>query len=236
MQFLLDISNIQWPLLAGVIASMVHVWAGPDHLAAVAPLVFERAKKQWKIGTAWGLGHVSGMLLIGLLYYIFKDLIPVESLSENSEVLVGFILITIGIRATYRAHKKQKQHEHKQQDNQDIYNNLNAHHHNEHAYEPKTLEQQDAKTAVGIGIIHGFAGISHFLIMLPVLGYHSDLESSQYLAGFALGTVLAMAFFAWFLGIIQGIPSHKHRPRFLKILQWSGGLMAIFVGALWLVI
>ena len=236
MHLLMEASSIQWPLLAGLIASMVHVWAGPDHLAAVVPLVFERARKHWKIGAAWGLGHVAGMLLIGLLYYFFKDLIPVDSLSQYSEVLVGFILIAIGIRAIYRANKAPRDHEHPHlhQDEQGTYVHIHEHHHNQHAHKHKSRKQQDARTAAGIGIIHGFAGISHFLIMLPVLGYDSDFDSAQYLIGFALGTVIAMAFFAWILGRLRGVPSHDHRPGFLKVMQWSGGIIAIVVGIAWL--
>lgn len=233
-----ETTNIHWPLLAGLVASMVHVWAGPDHLAAVVPLVFERVKGQWRIGAAWGLGHVGGMLIIGLLFYFFKDLIPVERLSSYSEILVALILIFIGIRAIFRAQNAPRVHEHPHvhQDEKGSYVHIHQHTHNSKNHSHKKREQQGAKTALGIGIVHGFAGISHFLIMLPVLGYKSDMDSAQYLFGFAAGTVVAMALFAWLLGRLRAIPSHEHRPRFLRILQWSGGIMAIAVGIVWLLI
>lgn len=230
--------GLDWPLLAGLLASMVHVWAGPDHLAAVVPLVFERTRRHWKVGASWGLGHVTGMLLIGALFYYFKDLIPVESISEYSELLVGFILIGIGVRALYRANQRQKHHEHPHihAEGEDSYIHIHPHNHGQEQHKHRRRHKQDAVAAAGIGVIHGLAGVSHFLIMLPVLGFSSDADSAMYLVGFGTGTILAMAFFAGLLGRISKLPSHEHRPRFLKGLQWTGGLLAIGIGVWWLTI
>ncbi|HPI87444.1 MAG TPA: hypothetical protein PLR01_13805, partial [Bacteroidales bacterium] len=68
-------------LLTGFLAAAVHVVTGPDHLAAVTPLAIENRKKAWNIGLMWGIGHVAGMLLIGLLYLAFKSMINVEKIS-----------------------------------------------------------------------------------------------------------------------------------------------------------
>jgi len=86
---------ISYPLITGTLAAMLHVLSGPDHLAAVAPLAVENRNKTWRIGLFWGLGHIAGMLLIGILMTLFRDFIPVERISEHSEQLVGFILIMI---------------------------------------------------------------------------------------------------------------------------------------------
>ncbi len=64
-----------FPLLSGILTSMLHVISGPDHLAAVTPLVIESKRKAWKIGLSWGIGHIVGMLLIGIVFLIFKDFI-----------------------------------------------------------------------------------------------------------------------------------------------------------------
>jgi len=83
-------------LLSGMIASALHVITGPDHLAAVTPLAIESKRKAWAIGVMWGLGHLLGMMLIGGLFLLFKDLIPVELISGRSEILVGIVLIVLG--------------------------------------------------------------------------------------------------------------------------------------------
>ncbi|MBP7183105.1 MAG: hypothetical protein KBA35_09430, partial [Flavobacterium sp.] len=104
--------NVSFPFIAGTLAASLHVIAGPDHLAAVAPFAIERVKKAWKVGLLWGIGHLAGMLLIGVLFLLFKDLIPIEEISKYSEKFVGFVLITLGIwifaniiRANMKRHK-----------------------------------------------------------------------------------------------------------------------------------
>ena len=86
-----------FPLLFGIIASTLHVVAGPDHLAAVGPLAVRAKSRSWLIGMSWGLGHVAGMLLLGLIFFFFKELFPIEFISENSERIVGLLLIIIGM-------------------------------------------------------------------------------------------------------------------------------------------
>ena len=60
--------ELNFPLFAGIIAAMLHVIAGPDHLAAVTPFAIESKKKAWKVGLFWGVGHLLGMLFIGVLF------------------------------------------------------------------------------------------------------------------------------------------------------------------------
>ena len=50
--------TLTFPIIAGIIASMLHVISGPDHLAAVMPFAIESKKKAWKIGLFWGFGHI----------------------------------------------------------------------------------------------------------------------------------------------------------------------------------
>ena len=82
--------------LTGFIASMAHVATGPDHLAAVTPLAIDSRKKSWLIGFSWGLGHTLGMLLIGAVFVLFRNFIPVEAISRHSDTIVGFMLVAIG--------------------------------------------------------------------------------------------------------------------------------------------
>lgn len=87
--------------LLGIVASATHVMTGPDHLAAVTPLAIENKKKSWIIGISWGIGHTIGLLLIGALFYLFREVFPVKIISEYSEIIVGIILIIIGMWAFY---------------------------------------------------------------------------------------------------------------------------------------
>ena len=78
--------------LTGLIAGAVHVWSGPDHLAALAPLAVRRPRRAWLPGMRWGLGHSAGVGLIGLLSLWLRDRLPVDLLSTWGERLVGVML------------------------------------------------------------------------------------------------------------------------------------------------
>ncbi len=220
------------PLIIGFIAALVHVLTGPDHLAAVTPLVLEKKSKSWKIGLGWGLGHVLGMLLIGLLFYLFKNQIPVESVSKNSEKFVGFMLIGIGFWALYRTHQSKKKlaypHTHTQEN--DSYTHI---HKTKGEHQHKKIKKHNAVLSFFIGIIHGFAGISHFILMLPVLGYKSATDSIQYMLGFALGIISAMVIYALIIDKLSDTTQKNHSKTIIW-LQYTGALFAFAIGIYWI--
>lgn len=92
--------------LTGFIASVAHVATGPDHLAAVTPLAIDSRKKSWIVGLLWGVGHTLGMLLIGLLFILFRELLPISAISKYSDTVIGFLLIGIGSWALLRMYMR----------------------------------------------------------------------------------------------------------------------------------
>lgn len=227
------------PLFAGILASMLHVISGPDHLAAVTPLVLETKKRAWKVGLFWGFGHLAGMLLIGVLFLLFKEYIPFERISEYSEQLVGIVLIGVGLWAFYRIFNKKKVHIHPhvhQEDGNYIHIHKHQHKtsvkHNEHTHLKPV--KQNFISSFGIGLLHGFAGIAHFLLLLPVLGFATKFESVQYISGFAIGTVLAMTVYALVLAKIAAISKKEPTPSFFNGIRLAGGLFAMIIGIYWI--
>jgi ABC-type nickel/cobalt efflux system permease component RcnA len=226
------------PLLAGTLASILHVISGPDHLAAVTPLVIETKRKAWKIGLAWGLGHLLGMLLIGVLLLLFKDFIPVDAISKYSEQLVAIVLIGVGAWAFYRIFYTDKTHQQPHiHTEKEVYIHIHKHHHNqneEHQHTHKKVVKQNIISSFGIGFLHGLAGVAHFLLLLPVLGFDNKLEGIQYIIGFAIGTVLAMSTYALIVGKIAAYSKLQHNETFFKGIRFAGGLFAIVIGLYWL--
>ena len=227
-----------FPLVAGILASMLHVISGPDHLAAVTPLVIETKRKAWKIGLAWGLGHLIGMLLIGVLFLIFKDFIPIEAISNHSEQMAAIVLIGVGIWAFYRIFKAPKTHKHPHiHSEKDVFIHIHQHEHNHsnsHKHTHKKEVKQNVVSSFGIGVVHGLAGVAHFLLLLPVLGFENKFEGVQYIIGFAIGTVLAMTSYALVLGKIADFSKTQHNEIFFKGIRLAGGLFAIIIGFYWL--
>lgn len=215
---------ISLPFFAGTAASVLHVVSGPDHLAAVTPLAIETRRKVWRIGLYWGFGHLTGMLLIGVLFLLFKEYIPLEKISEHSEQLVGFVLIAIGVWALISIfYRTKKQH---------------THSHETNAVEP--LESKDKKgvqnlwSSYGIGVLHGLAGIAHFFLLLPVLGFENQIDGAQYVVGFGLGTLFAMTVYTYLLGKLASYSKTKNSNSLFRTIRIAGALFAIVIGVYWI--
>jgi ABC-type nickel/cobalt efflux system permease component RcnA len=233
--------------LTGFIASMAHVVTGPDHLAAVTPLAIESRKKSWIIGFSWGLGHTLGMLLIGLLFLLFKELIPIEAISKHSETVIGILLICIGLWAVLRIYISHRHH-HRPHPHFHIKPFFYAHIH-EHSHESKSKSEtdhghdhqagatikQNSYTALSIGVVHGFAGFSHIFALLPSLALPTKLASIMYILAFASGTIIAMMVFAFLLGFVAFKSAVNEKLVFLKWFTLFGALLAIAIGILWIV-
>jgi ABC-type nickel/cobalt efflux system permease component RcnA len=225
-------------LLTGIIASAVHVVTGPDHLAAVTPLAIESRRRSWSVGLFWGAGHVAGMLLIGGLFILFREFIPIEAISAYSEQIVGIVLVGIGVWAILKAvRNKVPSHKHPHYHAEPKpHVHIHSHPH-EHEYEhghthPKVVRQNNI-TALGVGTLHGFAGVSHLVLMLPTLALPSVTESVLYLTGFAAGTIAAMVLYAAILGFVGQRSSSMKSPKAFLIVRLIGGIVAIGVGVFW---
>jgi len=225
-------------IFAGIIAAILHVISGPDHLAAVTPFAIESKKRAWKVGLFWGIGHLLGMLSIGFLFLVFKDLIPIEKISKHSEQFVGIVLIGLGIWIFFKIFKENKNHKHLHihaEANPAIHKHTHQHnveilHNHKH---PNLKQGIIASTSVGF--IHGLAGIAHFLLFLPVLGFTTTLDSVKYISGFGIGTVIAMIAYASVVGKIADFSKQDHNDSFFKGIRLVGGLFALVIGVYWVI-
>lgn len=229
---------LSFPLVAGLIASMLHVITGPDHLAAVTPFAIESKKKAWKIGLFWGIGHLVGMLSIGILFTAFRSVVPIEKISAHSEQLVGFVLIGVGVWAFYKIFKAEKIHKHLHVHSENapvIHKHLHEHSHEQthQHHHPKNLNQSYF-ASFSIGFLHGLAGVAHFLLFLPVLAFDTQTASVLYVIGFGIGILLAMTTFAFVIGKIAAYSKNGHSEVFFKGIRMSGGIFAVVIGIYWL--
>ncbi|KAB8152636.1 hypothetical protein EZY14_012495 [Kordia sp. TARA_039_SRF] len=220
------------PIIAGVIASMLHVISGPDHLAAVTPIAIETKRKVWRIGFLWGAGHLLGMLIIGILFFLFKEVIPVEAISEFSEQLVALVLIGIGLWSLYKLFYKEKIHHrpHIHADG-DVYIHQHEEKHLNNTHVKKSKKKHHV-SSFSIGVLHGLAGVAHFLLLLPALGFATQFESVQYIIGFAIGTVVAMTVYTLILGGLT--KSSTNNMTLLNGIRVTGGVFALVVGIYWM--
>ena len=227
-------------LVTGFLAASVHVVTGPDHLAAVTPLAVENRKKAWHIGLLWGIGHVLGMLAIGLLYLLFKEFINVEKISGYSEYLVGIVLIGIGIWAILKTVRHFHFHHVHPHFHAEPVSQVHIHRHEhdnetDHGHIHRSTRRQNSLTALLVGTLHGFAGISHFLLILPTLALPTMGDSVLYLSGFASGTILTMVLYALAMGLVAEKTADFPHSKTFRNLRISAGIIAIGIGIWWLI-
>jgi len=215
---------------SGLIAGLFHVWSGPDHLTAIAPLAARRPERAWIPGARWGIGHSAGVAVIGLLSLWLRDLLPLEFLSSWGERLVGVMLLGIGFWGLHKAFKnKVHTHEHEHDGDRHVHVHVHAHGHSE----KKIIAHQHTHAAFGIGTLHGLAGSSHFLGVLPALAFPTKIQAVAYLAAFGLGTVMAMATFSTAIGWVSARCSIGGAKAYQGMMSCCS-LAAIGVGVFWL--
>jgi hypothetical protein len=80
-----------------------------------------------------------------------------------------------------------------------------------------------------MGVLHGVAGSSHFLGVLPALALPTRAASLSYIAAFGIGSIAAMTGFGAAVGAAPG-------PRTHRAFMLTASALAILVGSAWLVI
>jgi sulfite exporter TauE/SafE len=192
--------------LAGLFAGFVHVLSGPDHLAAIAPYAVDGKTRAWKTGVRWGMGHSAGVLGVGLLALLARHAFPLEALSAWAERGVGVVLIGIGAWGLRKALARR------------------SHDAPSHVH---------GREALAVGTVHGLAGSSHLLGIVPALALPTDFAAAAYLTLFGTGTVAAMGSFSTLVGWIS---SHQRAraERTQRALLAACAACAIAVGAFWL--
>lgn len=213
-------------VITGALAGMFHVLAGPDHLAAVAPLAIEDRRRGWIAGWTWGIGHTAGVMAVAVVAVLLRDALPpVHVISGWSEQLVGAALIVVGVWALRRSMRlRHAAHVHGRLEHDHLHVQAG----------PRWLRRvSHAHASFFFGVLHGIAGSSHFLGVIPALALPTRGAAMMYIAGFGAGTVVAMTLFAAAIGILAG--RTRYRQRMHGALLATAAVLAIVVGGIWLV-
>jgi hypothetical protein len=217
--------------LGGFAAGLVHVASGPDHWAAVAPLAADprRIVPAWRVGAAWGLGHGVAVAAVAALGQAARASLGFEGLAAWAERSIGLLLIGLGLWTIARAGRLVlHRHEHR-------HDEAPAHTHL-HVHSQRHLEEHRARAghlhgvaALGIGVVHGLAGASHWIAAAPTLAM-SGWPVLHYLLGYLAAAILAMATFAALLATLAG----RLGPFGVRSLLRAIGGLAISIGVVWL--
>ena len=210
-------------VLTGFAAGAVHVVSGADHMVAMAPSAIRKPRIALIDGLAWGVGHSAGVLILSGVGIIAKDLINIELMSSYAEFLVGVSLLIVGIIAI-RTSLKVNIHMHKH-----FHGEEKPHKHFHFHFLGDKLHRSHTHAATGLGILHGFAGASHLVAIIPALALPL-LGALAYLFAYLLGSVFAMGCVV--LGI--SFAANKANKMFYPFLMRSIGALSIVTGIFWL--
>jgi sulfite exporter TauE/SafE len=216
-------------IIGGIIAGLLHVLSGPDHLAAIAPLAIKKRRRAWVTGLRWGAGHASGVAVVGILSLILRGVLPVDLISSWSDRLVGVLLIGVGLWALRKGFQI---HTHEHSHSGEAH--LHIHMHPRGGSHPREKSEGHLHThaAFGIGTLHGLAGSSHFLAIIPALALPSNALAVIYLTAYGIGTVAAMMMFSSAIGSLTIRFANAARVQRGFMFACSG--VAILVGCFWL--
>ncbi|HYU33152.1 MAG TPA: High-affinity nickel transporter [Thermoanaerobaculia bacterium] len=204
--------------MIGLLAGLVHALSGPDHLSAVAPLVVQERRRGWTTGLLWGMGHSVGVWVVGLLALALRGLLPINRLSSISERMVGAVLIAVGLWGLRRVWLARYPAEGAADET--------PHHHH--------LPARPSLAALWIGTLHGLAGSSHLLGILPALALPSLSASVAYVIAFGLGSIAAMVAFSSVLGLVA-VRLTVRGPGAYQVLLGTFSAVSIAVGGWWLI-
>lgn len=211
-------------LLAGMAAGAAHTFSGPDHLAALAPMVAKQPKGAARLGALWGFGHGLGVVLLGVAGIWAHQLFDLQVVSQYAEYLVGGLLILLGTHAIYTTGKLNlTEHSH---DMSAEHTHVDHGSPNAHAQAHVTAKNP----AIWVGVIHGVAG-GNIIGLLPTLTLTSS-DAGMYLFGYFASAVVSMVLFAHLVGQL----TTRFSGRKLKALLFGTGVLAIGVGIAWILV
>jgi len=170
----------------GILLGMQHA-TDADHLAAISTMVSQtrRPLDALKVGVAWGLGHTTTLVLMGVLVLVAKVPLP-EQVVSALELTVGVVLVVLGVRVLRRIATPTK----------DEHRAVHLHADESHTH----LARADRWRAYVIGCLHGLAG-SGALMLLIVSTFEHSLAGLVYVLVFGFGTLLGMGLMSTLLSL-----------------------------------
>tara|TARA_Y100001968_G_scaffold301742_1_gene314341 strand:- start:444 stop:1115 length:672 start_codon:yes stop_codon:yes gene_type:complete len=210
-------------VITGIAAGALHVVGGADHLVAMAPSGIRHPRAALRNGLAWGIGHSAGVLILSSFAILIKDFSNIERMSTLAEFFVGVTLLVVGILAIktsvrFNIHTHSHQHEHG-------YKHDHVHVH--FLGRKKHLSHQHALTS--LGVLHGLAGASHLLAVIPALAL-PPLEAVLYMVAYLLSAIFTMGIFLCAISLAYGRIGKKSLPLMIRLT----GVLSVLTGFIWI--
>ncbi len=215
---LIQSDNYYIVLLSGLLIGVIHAFE-PDHLSAVSTQIQQKSNdlehrliNSSLYGVLWGVGHTSGIVMIGVAVVLLSITIP-EEFFVGAEMLVGITLIVLGIFAIYRTRHS---HPHTHSDGT-VHSHPHTRGHHTHGHRSYI-----------IGCLHGVAGSGGLIILISV-GLGSIESLIPFLMIFGIGSIMGMAIASGVIGIPLTMIKADNTRRYLKAGMAS---VAVIIGSM----
>jgi ABC-type nickel/cobalt efflux system permease component RcnA len=180
----------------------------PDHLVAVSTLVAGERGRLWRrasrLGLAWGLGHATTLVALGIPIVLFSRYLP-AGLQRAAEALVGVVIVALALRLL-RRWRAGGFHVHEHEHDGVVHRHLHAHRDAEghrHAHAPRS-----SRAAYGVGVMHGVGGSAGVGLLL-LASIESRAEAFAALALFAAAAAASMAILSLGAGYVLARPAAR---------------------------
>jgi hypothetical protein len=208
-----------------------------DHMVAVTAFVSRRPAllSAAGFGARWGLGHSVAVLVLGGIALAAGVRIPAGT-EAAFEAMVGIALIAVGfwsLQATRNLHLHAPQ-EHGDHVHLHLHRKPlpgHGHPHGPHVAHPP---HHHPKGIGAVGLIHGLAGTSAAVALVPVTMAEGLVPGLVYLGMFGLGVTLGMSLFA----IVAALAMRRAAERSIAIgrrIGMGAGWLSMAVGGVWII-
>jgi ABC-type nickel/cobalt efflux system permease component RcnA len=200
----------------GVILASGFIWGlhhalDPDHLVAVSTIVSEHksVSRSSLVGTFWGIGHTSSLLIISLIVLLLRASIP-NNIARWMEAPVAIMLVVLGITTIIKAIKERglRIHSHTHShDESSPHTHLHIHLEKEHVHQHRLFKV--GKRPFMVGMVHGVAG-SAALTLLVLSTIPSVALGLIYIGVFGVGSIGGMLLMSALIGVPFALTSRRY--------------------------
>lgn len=206
-----------------------------DHMLAVSTFVSRRPSVPLaaRFGARWGLGHSLAVLAVGGVLLVLGVRWP-SRWDALGEALVGAMLAGLGGWALWSARRMHLHpvEEHGGHAHLHVHG-TGAEHTHAHSQDPDAPDHSHGGITA-VGFLHGLAGTSAVVALVPVTLMADVRAGLGYLAAFGIGVTLAMTLFA----MAAAAAMQRAHARSLALGRWTVagvGLAGLVTGVFWIV-
>jgi len=194
-----------WFLAGGLLLGCLHALEA-DHIITVTNLVLNKdsLKNSLRLALQWGFGHSLTLTILAILVFSL-DTAFMALMSTKAEQMVGVTMIFLGLIVFFQELKRNSKF--------------------------KVFAHKDVETSgsqlFGVGVLHGVAGSTSIVLLIPVALTKSIWGVFSYVGLFCLGMILTMGFYGLFL---QNFSTNKNFYTYLPKARFVVAIFSVTIG------